>query len=448
MAFLMFAVLAALVIIAYFVGKRDLLSPWFLLCLALFVSYSIVMLNYENWEVKINEKFMLYVCTALLAWGIGGFLMRTICFRNEACSSVLYSCYIPEKRYKKYPINLFAILSVILAMFYISKMLIDAGDAPSFSQRIRNIYDNIVANNYSPGFVFNQMMEIVTAIAYISVYRLLKKIYSKNDKISVIKLLIPIIAFLFLIIVSTDRNIFLRFAFYSICLYVFFFSANYKKKNPNRKIIKRVVIMLLAIIIVFFLFGRIKKYSSDITGALSIYGGSGLYNFNLWIEEFSEPLMYGNSTFSTFLNTLDALFKPFGLNFSHVSIDRFDPFIEYTAANGYVYSSNIYSALKPFVEDFGYFGVIIFPLIMGILYEFLFLKSKKRSHGFSWVLYCLLIYPIMFFPILEQLFRRLHLGMLYEIGWVAIAYFFAFRRKKKKAYVCAELFPAKGAVNR
>ena len=85
---------------------------------------------------------------------------------------------------------------------------------------------------------------------------------------------------------------------------------------------------------------------------------------------------------------------------------------------------------------------------MGILYELLFSNSKKKSYGFSWVLYCLLIYPIVFFPIAEQLFRRLHLGMLYEIGWVAIAYFFAFRRKKKKAYACAELFPAKGAVNR
>ena len=446
MAFLMFAVLAALVIIAYFVGKRDLLSPWFLLCLALFVSYSIVMLNYENWEVKINEKFMLYVCTALLAWGAGSFIVKIFSFRAVECNA-LY-CVSAEKKLKKYPVNFFAVLSLVFVAAYISKLLLDAGDASSFSQRIRNIYDNIVENNYSPGFVFTQMMEIVTAIAYVSVYRLLKKIYSKNDKISVLKLLLPIVAFLLLIVVSTDRNKFLRFAFYSICLYVLFFRANFKKKNPNRKIIQRVVIMLVAIIVLFFLLGKVKQYSSNITRALGIYGGSGLYNFNLWIEEFNEPLMYGNSTFSTFLSTLDVLLKPFGLNFSHASIDRFDPFIEYTAANGYVYSSNIYSALKPFVEDFGYFGVVIFPLLMGILYELLFSNSKKKSYGFSWVLYWLLIYPIVFFPIAEQLFRRLHLGMLYEIGWVAIAYFFAFRRKKKKAYACAELFPAKGAVNR
>ncbi|MDE7083203.1 MAG: oligosaccharide repeat unit polymerase [Clostridia bacterium] len=434
MAFLFFAILVALIVIAYFLGNRDLLSPWFLICLAVFASFAIILINYANWEVNINGTFILYVTTALISFGVGCQFVKALRPIPASADNGLLKVRVDDFNFKRrYPVNLFIIISVVCAALYIYKLLTEAaGDATSLSGKIRAIYDKIVNEDYYPGFLFNQFLEISMAIAYVNTYRLFLRLYSKSDKISRIKLIIPIIVFLVAVVFSSDRNIFIRYAFYAICLFVLFFRENCKKKNVNAKIIQIVIILLIVMVLLFFLMGALKQYKSNIFRSLGIYGGSGLYNFNLWVEEFDGELAYGGATFSTLLNTINEVLRPFGLDFDFTEYVRFDTFITYQSANGYVYSSNIYSSLKPYVQDFGYLGVIIFPLISGVFFQWLFGKMKSRKYGFSWILYCLLIYPIVFFPIAEQLFARLHLGIVYEIGWCAIIYFAVFRKKRSK----------------
>ena len=156
------------------------------------------------------------------------------------------------------------------------------------------------------------------------------------------------------------------------------------------------------------------------------YGGSGLYVFNIWVVDFEEPLLYGQSTFSEFIKVFNSIFGHIGLTLPDAQVDRFDAFIEFESSNGYVFSSNIYTALKPYVEDFGFFGVILFPFAIGMLYQKLYMRMRKSKYGYNWVLYCMLIYPIVFFPILEQLIRRFHLGFIYEVVWLTLVYYFVY----------------------
>ena len=71
-----FLVLLSFTLIAYFYGNKELLFPWFLLCLALTVSMLIVVCNTENWGTNINGKFLLYLLTAIVSWGIGSALIK------------------------------------------------------------------------------------------------------------------------------------------------------------------------------------------------------------------------------------------------------------------------------------------------------------------------------------------------------------------------------------
>lgn len=433
MACLTFIIIAAFVLIAYFSGDRDLLSPWFLLCLAIFACFTIVLLNYNNWDVKINGVFVIYLSTAIFAFGFGGLIIKLLHPQVYSSNNTLIKVSVDDSGIKrKYPVNLFILISFICATLYIWKLLSDAGEVSSFSGKIRFIYDKVVNDNYSPGALYNQMLEIVVAIAYVNTYRLMLRITSRKDKLSYIRLIIPIILFIVTVLVSSDRNIFIRYAIYFVFLYVLFFRENYKKKNANAKIVQKVIILVIVMVLVFFLLGKAKQYTSNIVNSISIYAGSGLYDFNLWIQDFNGPNLNGASTFSVFLNTLQTLFNRIGLSFDIVEVNRIDPFITYTSSNGYVFSSNIYTALKPYVEDFGYFGVILFPLIMGAFYQWLFIKMKRSKYGFAWVAYCMLIYPIIFFPILEQLFRRFHLGFIYELVWLAIFFYFVYGRRKSK----------------
>lgn len=431
MAFLMFLLLAVFLFIAYYSGKKDLLSPWFLLCLMFFATFVIVLFNYANWEVKINHLFVLYVCTAIVSFGLGGALVKRVRSTSTVQSQSTARLSVDDaKLNKRYPAYTLLIVSLGLAIIYTYKLLSDVSGAGSLGEKLRQIYDNIVNDNYSPGFIFNQMREIITAIAYVNTYRLMIKLFSRRDRTNAFVLILPIFMFILTALVTSDRNIFLRYAFYFICLYVLFFRENCKGKDVNLKIVKKVLLLGIIALIIFFLLGKMKQYSSNLTRMISIYGGSGLYNYNLWLSEVDEPLMYGTATFSTFLNSFKTILGYIGINLDAQTLNRFDVFIEYKSSNGYIYSSNIYSALKPFTADFGYFGVILFPFIIGAIYQWLFMFAKKRKYGFAWVLYSMLIYPVLFFPIAEQLFGRFTLGFVYELFWLAVIYYVAIGKKK------------------
>lgn len=422
----MLVIFLALLAAAYFFGKRDLLSPWFLLCLAMLTSYFIVLLNYKNWEVKINSTFVLYITTALVSFGVGALVIKKFSSNKLVTETISQRLSLKkELPSRHYPELFFIIISVAAAGLYCFKLLSDVGGSGSMSERIRHIYDSVVGG-YSPGFVFNQCLELVIAIAYINTYRLFQEIYSRSRAISIVNLFIPIFIFIIAVMISSDRNIFLRFAIYFICLFTLFFRENTKKKNINKSIIFKVSLLLLLLVIIFFLLGKSKQYSSGILKSLGIYGGSGLYVFNIWVVDFEEPLLYGQSTFSEFIKVFNSIFGHIGLTLPDAQVDRFDAFIEFESSNGYVFSSNIYTALKPYVEDFGFFGVILFPFAIGMLYQKLYMRMRKSKYGYNWVLYCMLIYPIVFFPILEQLIRRFHLGFIYEVVWLTLVYYFVY----------------------
>ena len=214
-----------------------------------------------------------------------------------------------------------------------------------------------------------------------------------------------------------------------MCIWVLVYKETHNKKNVNLKIVIHAVVILTVIVVLFFIMGKAKQYKSDFFRMVSIYAGSGLNDFNLWIKDFDGTLMLGQSTFTTFLDSFGSVLNIFGIHLDS-TVSQFDPFIEYTSPNGYFYSSNIYTSLRPYVEDFGYLGAIIIPFLVGMFYQWLFNKTIKKSFGFAWIIYAMLIYSIIYFPIGEQLFRRFHLGLVYEIFWAMAVYWFVFKRKK------------------
>lgn len=423
MAILLLLFLILLTGVAYVFGKRDLISPFFLFCISILAMYTVVLLNYKNWDVHINGKFVLYLVTAILSFGVGCFIVQGASGRVYGTERLPLT-YVTFK--ETFPTDILIIVSFVCAGGYCLKLMTDAGLSGSLSGILRRIYDNIVNAQYSPGFIFNQMAEIVKAIAYISLYRLLIRLKSRHDRISIVKLTVPIVLFLLMTLISTDRNVLLRFIIYFVCLWVLLVQQNYKKRKVNKKIVATVLVFVVLAAIAFYIYGLAKQYKSNFLHSLSIYGGSGLYDFNLWIAEFDEPLLHGKATFSVFLGSLNSIF---GLDIQGLE-NRFDAFITFTSPNGYVYSSNIYTAMKPFVQDFGYFGVILFPAVMGLLYQWLFTKAKKRKYSFYWVLYAMLLYPIIYFPILDQLFARFHLGFIYELVWLTVIYHLCIGKRK------------------
>ena len=210
MAFLMLILLIAFTITAYYFGGRSFVSPWFLMCAIFLFAYVLLLLNYRNWNVNINGIFIIYIISAIVAFGGGcaivNFLGKPVYVKNGGVKVD----YLGKVIKTKYPVNFFLLLTLLLSCVYIFKLLLDVGTGGTFTDKLRRIYE--LGSEYSPGFIFTQCREIITAIAYINTFRIIIRVYTRKDSISFIKLLIPIIAFFVVILISTERNFFLRYA--------------------------------------------------------------------------------------------------------------------------------------------------------------------------------------------------------------------------------------------
>ena len=412
-------VIFVLIVFTYFtityVNRRDFSSPSFLLSVSFLMTAMIFIWNVDNWELVIYGKTIVYVTSAMVSFSMGTILVRTLTSNN---------CYIDNTDYIIRHIQgrsfwIFAFVSIICTVIYIANNfhgLSSLSSLINISQLLNTAYITATSTNES-NILMNQMKEIPVAVAYVSTYIL---VFSKNKQISVKKsgLVISIMSFAILSIMTTDRNIFLRYIIYAVCIWILFYKSkeNISTRRKNRTIVKRVIIILIIAAVAFWGLGKAKQYTSNFERAIGIYAGSGLYNFNLTIND-EQPLQHGISTFDSLLNAINAILGNRSNNVVHGT------FINYRSSNGYVYSSNIYSALKPYVNDFGYFGVVLFPFIIGLFFEILFHMTKRRKFGFTWLFYAMCVYPLLYFSIAEQLFERLHIGRVYEIFWVIFFYF-------------------------
>lgn len=398
--------------------RKNLISPSIILISSFLLAGIIMFINRTDWDLELSFKFVLYVMTAILSFIFSGIIFRVI-FDRMAHNVVQPTNFTIENISR--PRLLLVLASVVFSMLYLLLTIREVGFGGNLPELLQEIYLRNVDNNANNSFLLNQLLIGVTTIAKIVVFQFFLNYFVTNKKTPISYYIFPTVLFFIVVVFSTDRNIFLRYFIYCFVLWILFFVKKDQSKNVNYKIIIRSVIILTITLVLFFLLGRTKNYTSSFQRVVGIYGGSGLYNFNLFLNHF-EPnnLEFGERTLLTVRNMLDS----FGIIALESPIEYFKEFVSFRSSTGYIYISNIYSALRPYVEDFGYLGVIIFPFIVGTYYELLYYKVKQYNFGFAWVFYALSAYSLVYFAIEEQFFMRIHLGSLYELIWISLLYFY------------------------
>ncbi len=398
-------------IISY-VDRKDFASPNFLLATSFLLAAITFIWNIDNWEIYIYSKTILYVVTAMVSFSAAMMFVRA--FSNHKV--LVDNSELLIKKLEGREFFMLAFISVVCTAIYIRGKFHGLGSLLDMSQLLSTVYAE-ATSTHEGNVLLTQMKEIPTAIAYVAAFF----IFFANDKHVRMKknwLALAILSFIILAVLTTDRNILLRYIIYVVCLWILFYNNRIgtAKRKKNKVIIKRVLLILMIVSVIFYGLGKAKRYSSNFERMVSIYAGSGLYNFNLTINN-EAPLRYGARTFNSLTKTVNALMGNRSNEVGHGT------FIGYRSSNGYIYTSNIYSALKPYKDDFGYFGVILFPFIWGGFFELLFHMTKRRTYGFTWIFYAMSVYSILYFSVQEQFFGRLHLGRVYEIFWVVFFYF-------------------------
>ena len=412
--------------------QKSFVAPVSLLLASFLLALTLMSVNAKNWEIHINLTFVLCIFLAVASFSLGAFIIEFMLGRNKALVIGQGEREPFDLNEVHYPAALFLIISVICMAVYFGLMLKRLGFAGSIGTILRRIYMEVTSGS-SSSFVMHQMIEIVVAIAKINLFKLFLMSRNRHAKENVLPTVLIFLQFLMFAgcaVISTDRNIILRFFIYLLALWILFETG--KKgidiDKTNLKLFGKVFLVIVAVALLFFALGKMRKATSGFGRMIGIYGGSGLYCFNQFVQT-EVDYQYGDSTFLLLKNTLQS-FGLFGGDSAESII--VDDFIAYKSSTGYVFDSNIYSAMRPYYEDFGIFGMIIFPMVLGLLFEFLYVLAKKYKGGFAWAFYALMIFPVAYFTIAEQFFRRFHLGIVYEIGWFAFFYcvVFVFGRQR------------------
>ena len=181
----------------------------------------------------------------------------------------------------------------------------------------------------------------------------------------------------------------------------------------RRKILK---LWHLAIggVVMIFLFVGIQTIRGSYTtpkkfAALYLTSSMGNLNTNLKPESAEH---WGENTFRLFYAFKSAL------DGGHTK--PVDPILEFkrVEVGEVVFGSNTYTALYPFYKDFGKTGVMVFAVILGLLFGYLF-KTSEDNSDFALVLYAILAGSIVmqfigdtFFTVLSQNIQYLVAALL------------------------------------
>ncbi len=410
--------------------NKSFLSPTFLFSIMMLFSLVLMALNYRNWDVELSLNFVIIILVGFLAFILGS----NLSFAKK--HNYFYANNVIISRRIKYPYRLFAIISLVAFAIYLVLTIRQVGFEPSISGFLRKVY-NAQIDLTSNDFIYNQFGKIIVAVSYISVFQFYNLLFKKVNKQSKSKriskylyLFFCLLIAVLYIIIATDRNVLLRFFIYITALWIIFFTRNrhHSRSYLNRKLLGYVFLLGIVFVLAFYIAGKIKQYQSNFSTMISIYGGSGLQDFNLFVNNFDGNYLMGRNTFSALISLL----QRFGImkNVELVDAITYPGFITYNATNGYVFSSNIYSAYQPFYSDFGIFGVAIFLFVQGLVLGKLY-RLCKSNNKFYWILYAAFIYSVFYIPILDQFYSRMHLGLIYEIFYLCLFYVIAFRGPKK-----------------
>lgn len=415
-----------------FIIQKDIVAPFCLVQLSLLMALILIILNYNKWEVVICDRFIIYLLSAIVSFAIGCLIIHLLIGKGGSESSKLVEIRYSEIQREKFPANTVITVAIICGIVYIVLSIKEVGFSFDVTYILRNLYEK-KQNDSVENVFMNQPFLILQALAKVCFFELMISKYVRERRCSY-KLFLVIVIFVLCAFFSTDRNVMIRFIIFCITLWVFFYMNLNKGKEikAGKKIVKKLGIVVGCAFVFLYIMGLSKRYDSSFVDMVSTYAGSGLYNFNLFLSNFDAwDFTYGKVTFSSVNNVLAS----FGLlGNDYVPLAWNDDFLSFYTSSGFHYSSNIYSALKPFVQDFGFWGTVLFPLFFGLLYETLYMFAKRNNYGLSWILYAALVYPLVYFSILEQFFKRMHLGSVYELFWVIIIYFLIYKRWFKYKY--------------
>lgn len=397
--------LSVLLFFVYIFQEKELLSPSVWLIAGYTLSLLVGSLNVGSWG-DIRVQTFLVLLLAIISFIFGGSLAR-FTFINRG----IKKSHIEINDIYNFKINTFLIFIMIIFMLVVSKEYLDytyansliGGNPGGWSRMLTYARNSYLTDNYIPiPFFLNVSLKLSHAFAFIMIYIVIhNKIENPGNKIRILEVL-PSLIYLVQSLISGGRT---RMMY--LVLYVFVIIMVLRKNKTgwstknNKIIIKWMIISVVIGLSIFWLIdqsfrGSIYNTQWSLWYQISKYIASPVYALDIFLK---------NPTRMSSFYESETLFPLFSI------INKLGGNIQYsTNALDFIFfgetvkiHTNIYTAIRRYVHDYGYLGLIIIQFFMGFIYQYIFEKIKrKRRIGLPLIYFALIIYPIPFHFIEER----------------------------------------------
>lgn len=401
MIYLLFVLLIMITINAFLLTGRDILSPFVIVCGMFTLSTFFAVLMTPLWNLQLSAITVIVIVLGIIMFGFGEYTVRWVHENKWSYRSAYKEI---DKKEISIPLGktiLVSICLLILVIIYFQKIYeisLIAGNDKGYLGMLEYARIVMIQQGINPGLLLNQIFRVSTCIAYLYVFVILyKRIYLGEKKVGFFNFL-PIILYLFLALLSTSRTYFTQIAIYTLIVgFLFYYKKGNKISVKNMKIIKIGVTSAF----IFFAFFSILGFTTGKTQNLGVFntisyylGGSISALDNYLNNPPASSGYFGSETLYIFYNTLNML----GFDVPTFPL----PLESIQGANK---SSNVYTALRRYLQDYGFLGMMLIQYILGLLYALAYLSVKNsKKYGLNIIFYAAFFYPVVEIAIEERVF--------------------------------------------
>lgn len=385
----------------YQISNKDYMTASFFMISTFIVSAIFSFLNLREWRMNVSIYTIFILFTMILAFVLGdtiGNRHYISIFQFERNSKNYISTdHIIVKTWK---VILALIMMGISAVFYfrfIFETSLLSGNRFGYSKMFQyaRYAINDVKYDVSMNTILAHSIIISECIGYIFLFIIIFNILHKKKN----KIVYWAPCFLYIVHIglSTAR---LDFISYISAAIIFYVVISIHINRENRKFKLKTIVYAFAGLFVVFLGFRLLGYLTgkssvrELWSDLSIYSGSSIPAFDYFLSN-RPPRndIFGKET----LYNIYKMARSIGL--TDIAYNVALPFVN----NDGMFETNIYTAFRRLIQDYGFLGAYIIMFFEGVFYGGWGKRIKSKSYiGVSTIVFAYMFYPVIYIFIEEK----------------------------------------------
>ena len=427
MIYILFIGIIFLFLFSYYIFKRNLLNPSVVLCGTFLVSLFFSILNAEKWRIIFSEKTVLIILTTIFSFILGNMVLYLLP-KNNIKLQIKDNTNLKKISFRiVLVLNIFLLIGLYIYIKDVYRLSLLGGNPGGYQNML--FFARIAKLAY---FDINRLSINIFFFAksssYVTLFSFFYIIVFEKFKLRNLYLLTPTLIYAIFMFFSTGR---VDFIYMFVFILIIYFSLLYRKYNFNRKITRKILfytlISFMLFLLLFSFLGTIlgrPEYNSTFE-LVSKYTGTSLPALNVFINETKEHSSYfGQHTLITFYSILRKLGYEIPIFNTHYEFVYFDDGTR----------TNVYSAIRRYLEDFSYLGLYLLTFIFGAFYGIFFDKIIYNRKSFLLLIYYSSIcYPVFMYPIDELFFRgTFPTVIINNFIFIGVLYYILIYRPSKK----------------